>query len=69
MGRRDLRGDGFVRDRAGQLDPDSLLELRPQRAVADEGQRPLAEPLERAREREDVLARDQRADADEVRAA
>ena len=44
------------------------FELRPERAVADERQRPLAEPAEGVREPDDVLPLDQRADADERRA-
>ena len=61
-------GITVVRDRAGQLDAGAALELSAQRPDADERQRPLAEPLERAREPDDVLPLRQRADADEPRA-
>ena len=63
---RDPGRDLVVRDGARDRDPLPALELRAERAVADERQRPLAEPLERAREADDVLALGQRADADEA---
>ena len=55
-------------DEARDRDAGTALELRAERAVADEGQRSLAEPRERVRQPDDVLALDQRADADEGRA-
>ena len=54
-----------VREVAGDGDPGPSFELRPQRAIADEGQRPLAEPVEGLGEPDDVLPFDQRADAEE----
>ena len=65
--RGDLAGDPVVRDRAGELDAWPSLELAAQWPDADERQRSLAEPLERAREAHDVLPLRQRADADEPR--
>ncbi len=49
------------------VDPAPSLQLRAQGAVADERQRPLAEPLERACQPQDVLPLRQRPDAQERR--
>ena len=82
-GRRARRGDGWQttsaaarqrRDSSCATRPASRMRARPsscgpQRPVADEGERPLAEPLEGAREPEHVLPLGQRADAEERRAA
>ena len=60
-------GDLAVRDGAEQADARPALERAPQRAVADEGERALAEPREGVGEPDDVLALGQRADAEEGR--
>jgi hypothetical protein len=56
---RDLRRDPVVWKRTRELDPRPAFELLAQRPVADERQRPFAEPLEGARETEHVLALDE----------
>ena len=63
-GRHAIRpGISSWRDAARDRDPGPALELGAKRAVADERQRPLAQPLERAGEPERVLPLGQRADA------
>src|SRR5207247_1218190 len=69
-GRRGDRGRNLVvADAAEETDPVASFELRAQRAVAGEGQRPVAEVLEGSREAQDVLARRPRADAEKGWAA
>ena len=57
-----------VRDSARDLDVRPALELRAERAVADENEAPAVERRERIREPHDVLPLDQAPDADENRA-
>ena len=54
-----------MRHRPDDVHALASLQLRAERAVADEGQLSLPEALERAREADDVLALAQRADAEE----
>jgi hypothetical protein len=56
---RDLGRDPVIRKRARELDPRPVFELSAQWPVADERQRPFAEPLEGARETKHVLALDE----------
>src|SRR5207302_6919861 len=62
-------GNLVVGDKSFEDDPRAALEVRAKRAVADERERPLAEPLEGAGQAEDVLARRERADVEEARLA
>ena len=57
----------LVRDAARDLDVRPALELRAERAVADEDEAPTVERAERVGEPDDVLALDQAPDADENR--
>ena len=65
IGGCDPAGDPVVIDRADEPDPGPALERAAQRAVADERERSLSSPLERAGEPQHVLALAQRADAEE----
>ena len=67
--RSDLLRNAVVGHAADELHAFAPPELRTQRAVADEGQRPLSEAREGVGEAEDVLAPDQRRDAEEARLA
>ena len=69
MCRSDLLRNAVVGHAADELHAFAPPELRTQRAVADEGQRPLSEAREGVGEAEDVLAPDQRRDAEEARLA
>jgi len=56
---RDLRRDPVIRKGARELDPPPAFERPTQQPVADERQRPFAEPFECARKTEHVLALDE----------